>query len=154
MKLAYLLLAFLLVLTSCANQTVSTQMFYASKQCSEQRASVKLFNNKEDLNKVSGLANAFGASDQKLDLFSNFDFEKYLAVVVAAGRQRNNGYDIVLTNSQSKLKGKTVVLPVEFVTPAPGIRYNQIATTPCMIIGVEKAGYSKIKAGKLELNLK
>ena len=153
MKLAYLTLAFLLLLTSCASRTVSTQMLYSSKQCREQTASIKLVNNSVELSRVSGLSTAVGQSDQSFDLFKDFDFEHYLAVVVAAGKQRSNGYNIVLSYPESEVKGKTVILPVEFVIPNPSKRSTYQLTTPCMVIGVEKAAYSRIRAGSLEIEV-
>ena len=153
MRLTYLALAFFLLLTACASRTVPTQMFYSSKQCREQNASITVVNNTTDLSRLSGLSNAIGSNDQQFDLFKDFDFEHYLAVVVAAGKQRSNGYNIVLSSSESTVKGKTVLLPVEFVIPDPSKRSTYQLTTPCMVIGVKKSNYSKIRAGNLEIDV-
>jgi hypothetical protein len=73
------------------------------------------------------------------------DFERYGAVAVYMGRKPTAGYALSIDDRQLSIRHKTAELRLAFETPAPGSLTAQVLTSPCVLIGLPRAGYTALR---------
>lgn len=131
-------------LTACSARYLDIERKYAAVNCPVSDEGMVLLEDQRQFESLvkqrDTLGLGSGASLPRLD------FANYTYVLVAAGSKPHSGFRIELTSGKARLEGSTLYLPVEIVSPDPGMAQTQMLTSPCQVLALPKVSVKYIEA--------
>ena len=76
---------------------------------------------------------------------SDIDFGRFAVLGIFMGRCPTGGYRLALADSRARVQNSTAEVRVDWKTPAPGTMVTQMVTSPCLLVQMEKGGYTRIE---------
>ncbi len=122
---------------------IAVRSHYSSQQCSIDKASVRLINNKNELETLITRSRRTVLSDSSVAL-PEIDFTKNRALLIALGNKSSAGYNIKLNADRAEIRDQKLMLPVDIISPDKGGFQAQVITSPCVIISFTKGAYTRI----------
>jgi hypothetical protein len=76
---------------------------------------------------------------------SGFSFSEKGLLWVHMGRKPTTGYRLELIPGAARIKGRTAVIALQWVSPPPDAMVGQMITRPCILLGIARRGFSRIE---------
>jgi len=73
------------------------------------------------------------------------DYDHEGVLLIWMGRQPTGGYRIELASDKVYVRDRTAIVTVRWIEPAKDTIVTQMITSPCLMIKLAKAGYSRIQ---------
>ncbi|MBV1882359.1 MAG: protease complex subunit PrcB family protein [Pseudomonadales bacterium] len=150
----------LLVACNTTNEPLVVTAVYGSSQCFVNQQQISKIKTQQELTVLmdKGLAPIqrrlrVGAKPEAVPPVDsvNVDFEKHDVYLISQGSKSSAGYSIKLASEVATIENDTLILPIEIKQPRRGTMQAQLMTSPCLVISLPKARYSKVLAGNLQL---
>lgn len=144
----------LVLVSACGNRldavsetkSFTVQQLYAGVQCGSQNPQLLAtwITSNDDLRRVhrSFFAHVLGAEPP---VQPSVDFGSHVVLLLEMGQRPTAGYSLALLEDQAQVKNGIAVIAVNWEQPAPDRYQAQVITSPCSMIKLQKAGYSRIR---------
>jgi hypothetical protein len=131
-------------LTVCSARYLDIEQKYAAVNCPVSDEGMVFLENQSQFESLVKQRDTLGLGSGAS--LSGLDFANYTYVLVAAGSKPHSGFRIELTCSKARLEGSTLYLPVEIVSPDPGITQIQMLISPYQVLALSKVSVKHIEA--------
>lgn len=83
------------------------------------------------------------------------DFPREGVLLIAMGQRSSAGYGLALADDTASVRDGVLTVRVDWREPLPGYRRAQVMTSPCLLVAVPDAGFTRLRVmdqeGRLRL---